>query len=132
MLTGTINRMWLDLTGEKLKNKGHSTKQQCDEDQQEPDDNHGTNHGGHRHGKQPDALLFKPEDILKMVSQKIQDVKIREKNTVSQICEQNRAMTTRTLCNGQQQPCVYSNGSLQKSPADARILRMRVASILHV
>jgi|TARA_B110000211_G_C13674084_1_gene375849 hypothetical protein len=85
MLTGTINRMWLDLTGEKLKNKGHSTKQQCDEDQQEPDDNHGTNQGGHRHGKQPDALLFKPEDILKMVGQKIQDVKIREKNTEAKL-----------------------------------------------
>lgn len=102
MLTGTINRMWLDLTGQKVNttteigNEGqyvNEGKRERNEGKRERNEGkRERNEGGKKntptskgHGSTPDPLLFRPEDILKMVGQKINAVKIREKNTLAKL-----------------------------------------------
>jgi len=92
MLTGTINRMWLDLTGQQVGAAGSSSKV-VDDDQEDDQKRTEGKSGdvvamagaGFASSSTPDKLLFKPEDILKMVGQKIQAVKIREKNTSAKL-----------------------------------------------
>ena len=76
MLTGTINRMWLDLTGQIVG---------ADEGKSNTDPESKTKTKSKDNSQIPDKLLFRPEDILKMVGQKIQVVKIRERNTGSKL-----------------------------------------------
>ena len=78
MLTGTVNRMWLDLTGQMIgadEGKSNTDTESKSKTKTKSKDN----------SQIPDKLLFRPEDILKMVGQKIQVVKIRERNTGSKL-----------------------------------------------
>ena len=78
MLTGTVNRMWLDLTGQMIgadEGKNNTDTESKSKTKTKSKDN----------SQIPDKLLFRPEDILKMVGQKIQVVKIRERNTGSKL-----------------------------------------------
>ena len=78
MLTGTVNRMWLDLTGQVIgadEGKNNTDTESKSKTKTKSKDN----------SQIPDKLLFRPEDILKMVGQKIQAVKIREKNTSAKL-----------------------------------------------
>jgi hypothetical protein len=73
MLTGTINRMWLDLTGDDDSSSSSSSSSSKEEKESKKRDNESS------------KLLFRPEDILKKVGKKIQVVNIREKNTSAKL-----------------------------------------------
>ena len=111
MLTGTINRMWLDLnevgnhdrsTQSETKSKGNVAEGSLTSPERE---------------RAPNKLLFKPEDILKMVGKKILTVKIKEQNTHAKL------ETTQDRLHEVENECVLAEKSSIKM--DLEIDRLR-------